>query len=129
NAPHVSAETNAYPVESENYLQTQVDIIQSPAVLSRAVKSLGDRAAKSFALSNEDWVQWLRKSGLFNVEMVKKSNLIDVTMQTVDPHEAAAVVQAVLDAYIGQQLEQRQHTSEEMLTALRQEKHQIDTDH
>lgn len=113
---------------NEGFLQTQSDVFMSAAVLARAVQSLDAEKLKTFSGVDHSLIAWLQTSGALEVEPAKKSDVMLVSMQSRVPHEAAAIVNAVVDAYVAEQSAQRSAVNEELLGALRTQRTQLVAD-
>lgn len=123
---HAAAAGNAQPVDPDTYVQAHVDALQSTAVLSRGLASLDYRAMQTFAKAQGDPVEFVRQNKLLNVARIKKSDTIEASIDAEEPKEAAAIVSAIVDAYLTAQREQRQQTGGQVLAALKQEKADVD---
>ena len=100
-APIFSQEVhgNAQMQEVRPYLQTQVSLIKSTAVLEVALAS---PAIKNLPMvvQSKDAVSELKRG--LSVAIVGDTYLIQVALGSRDPGEAAAIVNAVVDAYLEQ---------------------------
>lgn len=123
-APKPFSEGSAGAQEVDGYLNSQADILQSEPVMKRALDTVGWRRLKTFSGANDDPVAWLQHSRRFkiSVEVVKKTNLVSVTMESPYPGEAAALVNAITEAYIAQRAAQGRATGTEMIRALEQQR-------
>src|SRR3954454_5330543 len=63
NGPRVYSDATGYVAESETFLQTQADVVQSTAVLARALDASQYQSLSTFAKVNGDPVAWLRDGG------------------------------------------------------------------
>jgi capsular exopolysaccharide synthesis family protein len=112
----------AINIDQDGLLQTQVEMIQSLPVLRLACRNISQIAPHTFANAEGDPAQWVRESKALKVEVGKKSDVIQISMESAYPHEAAAFVDAVVDAYLAESQRQSQAGTNSMLTALRVEK-------
>ena len=100
-APIFSQEVhgNAQMQEVRPYLQTQVSLIKSSTVLEAAIAS---PAIKNLPMvvQSKDAVSELKRG--LSVGIVGDTYLIHVALGSRDPGEAAAIVNAVVDAYLDQ---------------------------
>ncbi len=123
NSPRVYSGVSATPMhEFENYLRTQVDAIQSSAVLRRALDLVHYRDLRTFEKMKSDPVAWMQRTPGFKVEVVNKADLISVSMESNYSSEAAEIVNAVVRAYMLEQIQQRRSTGNDMLHMLQQER-------
>jgi succinoglycan biosynthesis transport protein ExoP len=107
---------------SEGMLETQVDVMQSIPVLRRAYTAAASSVTRTFAAAGKNPVEWLRKGHGLTVELGKKSDVIQVSMESPYPQEAVQFANAVVNAYIAQQTERGHATSQGMLNVLQKER-------
>jgi capsular exopolysaccharide synthesis family protein len=122
NGPRALGESREGNAESEGMLQTQVELLQSVPVLRRAFTSAVARIPHIAAAAAGDPVDWLREGHGLRVELGKKSDVVLVTMESQYPQEAVALADSLVDAYIAEQTERGQATSDNMLAILKKEK-------
>jgi polysaccharide biosynthesis transport protein len=104
---------------SKNYLSTQGELLKSTPIL-RPVAQIPDLATmKGFNGASD--VELLLKEKLV-VELGNNDDLIALSFDSTDRHEAAHVVNAVLDSYVAYQSDQKRTSAREMLKILRKEK-------
>src|SRR6267154_1074570 len=116
-APPVTAQQNAPPdfsrVEvTEEELNSEVELLKDNDVLRRVVQANG--------LAGYDWLHWLRPhegeaarteraakklAGRLRVEPIKKTNLIAVSYDSVDPQVAAQVLRSLTGIYLEKHME------------------------
>jgi len=99
-----------------DYINTQLQIVQSPAVALRVVKDLKlaeDPSAEQYWReetggrgSIEDWIASGLLKGL-TAEAGKQNNIITITFGSRDPEEAAGMANAFAEAYVRTNLELR----------------------
>ena len=97
-----SATANPYAMkdvdrDSPEYVQTQIQLLTSPNVLSAAASEPKVAALESVRQS-QDAEDYLRQ--VIKVKPRQGSSLIDVTAETPKQSEAAVIVNAVVDAYL-----------------------------
>jgi len=125
NAPKALADGQSAGPLSETYLQTQADVMRSTPVLSRALDAVPYHSMRTFAKVKGDAVEWLRKGSAFKVDVPRKSDTVVVSMESPDPDEAAAIVNAVVNAYVVEQARQKHATGDEMVRALQKEREEL----
>lgn len=106
---------------SENYLNTQCELIKSTPILALALGSPQVQAIDS--LRKIDTV-WLKKE--LTVEPGKHDDIITVSLELPDPVSSATLVNAVVDAYVTFQTNHRRSTANEALAILSAEKQKRD---
>ena len=87
-------------VEMEAYANAQAAVIESAPVLGRALEAVNYRTLVTFAGVGGDPVAWLQKGGRIEAGVARKSGVITVSMDSPNAAEAAALVNAVMDAYL-----------------------------
>jgi capsular exopolysaccharide synthesis family protein len=118
---------NANPVpQSENYLNSQAEVVQSAPVLQRALDAVGYRELKTFASARGDAVNWLVQGGALKVEAAKRSDIILLSMDSAFPQEAVTFVQAVAEAYLWQRAHDRQSAGDSAAAVLLAQRKQFD---
>jgi succinoglycan biosynthesis transport protein ExoP len=122
NVPEALSEARESTFDSEEVLQTQVEAIQSVPVLRRAYAAAATRVSRTFASARKDPVEWLRTGHGLKVELGKKSDVILISMESAYPQEAVVFADCVVDAYIAEQKQKGQATSDGMLASLKNEK-------
>jgi capsular exopolysaccharide synthesis family protein len=110
---------------SDNFLPTQTDVFLSTPVLSRAVDASRSGTVRTFADVTGDPVAWLRKGHGLQVEVSRRSDVIDVSMESPYPAEAVIFVNALVNSYVQEQTNRHRSTGSEMLRALQAEKQQL----
>jgi capsular exopolysaccharide synthesis family protein len=80
------------------YKETQVNIITSPTVIEDAIISHNELLTLERIRGSEDAQAEIRSA--LNVAIVKNTNLIQVETTCESPHEAAFIVNSVVDAYL-----------------------------
>lgn len=118
NGSKVFREAQGYIAESESFMQTQVDTIESTAVIAGALETIHYKSLKTFTAMTGDPVAWLRDSGALKVEAGRKSNVISVAVESTSRDEAARIANAVANAYIVDQSKQKRLQGTEMVSVL-----------
>jgi polysaccharide biosynthesis transport protein len=96
-APHIAFEMSGEDRDaSKSFLQTQVNLLRHPVVLSPVV-ALPEVARIPEIASESDPVRWLAKR--ISVKRETESELYDISFAAHDPKAAATVVNALLDEY------------------------------
>jgi capsular exopolysaccharide synthesis family protein len=122
NAPKTYSDGQGLAPMSETFMQTQADVFRSTPVLTRALEAVNYRTLKMFAKVTGDPVAWLRKGNGFKVEVPRKSDTVTISMECAYADEAADFVNAVVDAYVTEQAQQRRAMGAEMVRVLRKER-------
>ena len=121
-APKALNEGFASGVDSDNYLQTQAEVMRSSRVLTRAIGEAESSAVRTLGEAT-DALGWLKRGGAFQVDVPRKrSDTLVVSMDSRWPDEAAALVNAVIRAYIVERGEQQRATGADMVKRLETEK-------
>jgi succinoglycan biosynthesis transport protein ExoP len=126
NTPKVFSENLASTPESDTYLYTQAQSVQSAPVLHYALDQVGYRNLKMFANVTGDPVDWLQQSGGFTVEVGKKDDTLLVSMASPYRDEATQLVKAVVDAYLFRLSDRRRLTGGEMVKILADQRDQVE---
>jgi capsular exopolysaccharide synthesis family protein len=100
------------------YLFTQCQVITSTANLGAAAQ-LPAVAGTRVLQGVKDPVGFLK--GAVSAQPGKEANLATVSMESTDPHDAADIVNGVVDAYIDYQSKQHRSTAVEVLNILQKE--------
>lgn len=123
--PATTGETKGGPAASEDFVQTQADILQSAPVIRHALDAVDFKSTKTFAKAEGDPVVWARTSKTIVVEVAKKTDVLTVTVSSPVAQEAAKLANAVVQSYIDHQAAQKRSTGEQMVAALTQEKQKL----
>ena len=123
NAPRVFAEGGAAP-PADTYLQTQADVIRSTPVLVRALEGIRYAELRTFQSAPGNPAVWLQR-GPLKVDVVKRSDVITVSMDSPYREEAAVVVDGVVKAYVAEQSQSTRKTAADMVRVLEQERQQL----
>ena len=108
---------------SDTYLQTQADVIESTPVLVRALESVNYGKLRSFQGGGNP-VTWLRR-GHLDVDVVRRSDVINVSVESRYADEAALLADGVVNAYVAEQAQKAREVAREMVQTLRAEKEQL----
>ncbi len=111
--------------QSVSYLFTQAELICSTPVLAAAAESPENSNLSCFR-DIDDRVGLLKQS--VRAFVGNQDDIINITAELSDPHDAARIVNSVVDAYISKYAEQRRNNTTEVLTILRNEKERRDVE-
>ena len=126
NGPKAYSENAGTGVMSETYLNSEAGVLQSGPVLNCALAAVDYQNLKTFAAVKGDPVNWLQRGSSLKVEAGRKSDLIAVTMESAYPREAAAFVNAVVDAYVAERTRERRSAGSEIVRALQKERDDLE---
>jgi polysaccharide biosynthesis transport protein len=126
NSPRVFSDNQNPAQESDTYLFTQSQSMQSGPVLRYALDQIDYRNLKTFAGMTGDPVEWLLQSGGFSVDVGKKDDTLLVSMNSPYREEATQLVKAVVDAYLFRLSNHRRLTGEGMVKILTDERDQVE---
>lgn len=116
--PQLISQTNTTDRPSENYLNTQCELIRSTPILSLALGTLEDQSLKTLqGVGNR--FDYLQKH--LTVSPGKNDDLIYVSFEGPDAVEASILTNSIVDAYVTYQASHRKSTTAEALTILRNE--------
>jgi uncharacterized protein involved in exopolysaccharide biosynthesis len=93
------------------FIQTEFEILKSQAILGKVINSLnlniewGKKYGDGGPLEIQKTVELLRRR--MNVDLVSKTELIEISFRREDPKEAASVANAIAEAYYVYRLEVR----------------------
>jgi capsular exopolysaccharide synthesis family protein len=125
NAPRAFAEgAGGSGPMPDTFLQTQADVIRSTPVLARALEGLNYKSLRTFAGVPGNAALWMQR-GPLGVDVVKRSDVITVSMDSPYPEEAAAVVDGVIAAYVAEQSQAAVRTAAGMVRVLDQEREKL----
>lgn len=123
--PSILGQTVRDSDRSDNYLNTQCQVIDSTSILSLALAQDGMSGLKLLR-GVDDPIDFIQKN--LNAEVGKKTDIINVSMDAHDPVEAAKLVNAVVRAYVAYQTKSQHSTSAEVLQILQKQKDQDEAD-
>ncbi len=110
---------------SDNLMATHKELVKSSEVLTRAIERLAPEFRIDFV--DEKPNQWVRTiSERLSASTVRKTNFINVGYDSLDPEAAAAVVRAVIEAYVDFVGETHRGTAAEVLEVLTVERDQLE---
>ncbi|HEX4055381.1 MAG TPA: polysaccharide biosynthesis tyrosine autokinase [Tepidisphaeraceae bacterium] len=104
---------------SDDYLNTQCEIMTSEPILAMALSEDGIKDLDTLH-GVGDQIDYLRK--YIDAEVGKNSDLIYVSLEAHNPHDAAKIVNAVVQAYVTYQTKTQHSTSAEVLDLLQKER-------
>ena len=104
---------------AQTFVSTQVELLRSPVVLGRAVRS-ESISPISQAEGQQQAVRWLARQ--LNVKPIGQSELCRVALSMPDPERAAQLVNAVVDAYFALRAQEENDRSELMVRLLEEER-------
>lgn len=115
------------------YLNTQVSLIQGPEVLERVferddVRQTSWYQNSSAAASNDITAAAERLGRQLGVNQRRGTELIDVSIETLDPRESQIIVNAVVESYKAYWDEKQIESDERRLATLRKQGDQIDAE-
>ena len=98
------------------YRETQVNIISQPTVIETALQTHPELLNFRRLFEADDKITEIRST--LNVGVVKGTNLIEVSTSTESPLESAAIVNAVVDAYVKQAYDVNSSETDEKIRQL-----------
>lgn len=104
-------------IDFQEYKETQVKMMTNTNVLTAALSAHPELLSLPMLARSEDAEAEIKRNLI--VGIVPKTNLISVGMSSEYPHEAVAIVNAVVDAYIKTALDQSDEDSERRIGRLR----------
>ena len=110
-------------MRSNNFLNTQAEIIRSTSVLSAALATPEVELLDTIRQA-ENPLGLLRKR--LQVAVGESDDIINIALELEDPEDAATVVNAIVDAYISEYVETRRTDVAEVIDILRSEKDRRD---
>ncbi len=112
---------------AKDLMPTYTSIATSEAVLIEALKALPSEHRKDLSgIPRSDWPEALR--GNLSVSAMRGTNILSITYRSKEPQAAAAVVDAVVTAYISFMNELHRSTAGENADVLMRELSEIDAD-
>ncbi|UCG49722.1 MAG: hypothetical protein JSU94_08055, partial [Phycisphaerales bacterium] len=109
--------------QSKNYLYTQAELLKSTPILSHILDDAAIRQMKMFA-GMDNPVPYLK--GSLRSEVGRKDDIINVSLDSAYPGEAAQVVNSVVDSYLTYLATRKRSTAAEVLKILQNEKNKQD---
>src|SRR5690606_15395220 len=111
--------------QSSNYLNTQAEIIRSSSVLAAVLNRPEIKALSSIPPGESGFELLLEK---LEVTVGQHDDIINVSVELEDKDHAAQVVNAIVDAYIAQYIEDKRTDFAQVLKILSDEKIRRDDD-
>jgi len=110
-----------------NMMATHQKMLSSDAVLEEAVELLPEEHRDDLAQADRaQWAELIHNN--LKVSTVRDTNILEVAYRSHDPEAAAAVVSAVLSAYLTFTDKLHKSTAQELLEILTQEKAKLETE-
>jgi uncharacterized protein involved in exopolysaccharide biosynthesis len=109
----------------DNFLNTQCELIKSSPILALAISNIDADNLQLFATVHNR-ISFLKNNMV--VEVAKRSDIIDVDMETPYPADGKRVVQAVVNAYQDFQHRELLSNDGQMVNILQREKDKRDTE-
>ncbi len=110
---------------SQDRMTTYRQMVSSDVVLEEALKQLPPKLQIDLANApRENWVRTLQSN--LNVASARKTNIINISYSSKDPHAAKGVVEAVLSAYLKFTEDLHKSTADELLDILLEEKSDLE---
>jgi capsular polysaccharide biosynthesis protein len=104
--------------QSSTYLETQLELITSARVIDRAVANSLVANLALIKKSEDPKRELLEK---LKVEIIKKTNLIRISLGLPDPNEAVTIVQAVVQSYLTQHVDYNRSANRDLTESLKQQ--------
>ena len=117
--PKIITEYEGVMTQSKNYLYTQSELIKSTPIVAGMVDDTQIRQLRTFT-DVDNLVAYVKKN--LNVTVGKKDDIITVSLDSPYPVEAAQIINAVVDSYIGYHSSRKRSTVSEVLRILQKEK-------
>lgn len=107
-----------------NTMATHRELVVSPVVVEQAIQQLAPQHRVDLQGKDpKDWVKTISKR--LSAKITRKTNFIDVSYSSRDPEAAAAVVNAVIEAYLAFVEKNHKGTAGEILSVLTDERDQL----
>jgi capsular exopolysaccharide synthesis family protein len=121
--PSVYAQRNEPVIRDDNFLNTQSEVFRSSEVLARADAAVHFDQLQTFRdHPTQDPVVSLRDGSALSIDVVNKSDIVSVAVDSPYPQEAADIANSIVNAYIQQQSEQQQTSGKTMVDLLQQQR-------
>ncbi len=117
--PKIITKQEGVMTRTKNYLHTQAELLKSMPILASVVDDPAVAKLKTFDGVNNR-IGYLNKH--LGVVVGKKDDLINVSFECPYPHEAALLVNTLVDSYITYHSTHKRTTTSEVLKILRAEK-------
>ncbi|MFC1653071.1 GumC family protein, partial [Planctomycetota bacterium] len=117
--PRIMTEDEGLFMASKNYLYTQAELITATPILSDALKNC--QAYHLRTLTDVDnHIEFLKRN--LQAQVGKKDDILNISILSPYPEEAAQIVNTVVDSYITFHSIRKRSTSSEVLKILQKEK-------
>ncbi|MEQ8846558.1 polysaccharide biosynthesis tyrosine autokinase [Botrimarina sp.] len=111
--------------DRDELMTTHKELVRSPVVIRRAIDQLlPEHRVDLIDEAPEDWVEVLGER--LSATNTRKTNLIGVSYESLDPEAASAVVQAVINAYLSFVDDTHRGTASEVLEVLTVERDELE---
>jgi capsular exopolysaccharide synthesis family protein len=117
--PKIINEYEGVMTQSNNYLNTQAELIKSTPIINDVVDNIHTKKLKMF--NNIDNIAGYIK-GTTNVHVGRTDDIITVSCESPYPEEAALLTNAVVDSYVSYHSARKRSTVLEVLRILQKEK-------
>ncbi len=117
--PKIITEYEGVMTQSKNYLYTQAEMIRSTPIVANVVDNAEVSGFRTFG-GVDNLVGYVRKN--LRVSIGKKDDIVEVSFESPYPEEAAQIVNAIVDSYIGYQTTRKRSTVSQVLNILQKEK-------
>ena len=117
--PRLVSEAQAFAGGSKSYLHTQGEVMVSSPVIQRALEQLDWKRLRTFHQVDNPALNLKNK---LKVNVGREDDLVRVSMESPHRHEAARIVNAVVQSYIAFHNKQKRSTAAEVKRILREEK-------
>ncbi|MCK4789829.1 MAG: hypothetical protein KAV87_39175, partial [Desulfobacteraceae bacterium] len=117
--PKIISEYEGVMTQSKNYLYTQAELIKSTPTIAKVVDDAQIKRFRTFA-GVDNLVGYLRKN--LDVTIGRRDDIVAVSFDSAYPVEAAQIVNAVVDSYVGYHSSRKRSTAAEVLKILQKEK-------
>lgn len=117
--PKIISEYEGLMTQSKNYLYTQSELIKSTPIVAEVVDDPQIKRLKTFA-NVDNLVTYLKNT--LSVRVGKKDDIIAVSFESPYPNEAAQIVNAIVDSYVGYHSARKRSTVSDVLKILQKEK-------
>ena len=111
-----TSDASAY---SNNYVNTQCELLRSSEILGRALDQPGIRQL-SFFTGKKDPLSYLRKK--LDIQTSPKHSMITLSLDAPKPADPAFIINAILDSYTTYRAAHRRSTTTEVLKIFQKEK-------
>lgn len=121
--PKIISEQEGLMTQSKNYLYTQCELLLSTPIVSSVLEKPEITQLKTFE-NVDNRLIFLKKK--MEVDVGKKDDIINVSLESPYPQEAAQIVNELVDAYITYHATTKRSTAAEVLRILQKEKDKRD---